>query len=71
MAIVAFAEGPEPEERMGHTCTLVGRLLLIIGGKDCRNRYMTTIHILDTGYFPHFLFLVFPHLCIVSAVFFW
>jgi hypothetical protein len=46
---MAFAEGPEPESRMGHTCTLVGHKLYIIGGKGHDGRHIESIHILDTG----------------------
>jgi hypothetical protein len=49
MCIMAFAEGPEPESRMGHTCTLVGHKLYIIGGKGHDGRHIESIHILDTG----------------------
>jgi hypothetical protein len=49
MCIMAFADGPEPEARMGHTCTLVGHKLFIIGGKGSDGRLVESIHILDTG----------------------
>ncbi|ELR21371.1 kelch repeat-containing protein [Acanthamoeba castellanii str. Neff] len=49
MCIMAFAEGPEPESRMGHTCTLVGHKLYIIGGKGHDGRHIESIHILDTA----------------------
>ena len=49
MCIMAYAEGPEPDSRMGHTCTLVGHKLYIIGGKGHDGRHIESIHILDTG----------------------
>lgn len=51
-----FPSGTPPSKRVSHTCASWKNKIIVIGGEDSFNYYLSDVHILDAGILLEFLF---------------
>lgn len=51
----AMTSGKQPSPRDSHSCSSWKNKLIVVAGEDASDYYLSDVHVLDTGYFPHVL----------------